>query len=385
MASVPNAARKGAIGIAFAADPRDPGAFSGASLGVIEALERDGWHVVSLRPQLPGILDPVTRRTGPTRLHAWLASVVGSHELRRAGELDGVIQIGTEFELEPDCPLVTYEDMTVRLGKALGWVGVADRPEMVVRDWIARQKRIYERARSCCVWSRWAASSIERDYGIPPEKIRVVGAGCNRRPTAVERDWSTPRFLFAGRDWQRKNAAGVVRAFEEVRRPWPTAQLDLVGEMPPSDTPGIINHGALELEHPEHRTQLERLFELATCFVMPSWVEPLGIVYLEAALAGIPSIGTTVGGAADVIVEGGGLLVDPGDHAALVSAMETLADPSTASPMGATARRHASQYSWDAVSQRLLRGLGLPSDRAAELSFDPGGQDEPAAGNPIAR
>jgi len=61
---------------------------------------------------------------------------------------------------------------------------------------------------------------------------------------------------------------------------------------------------------------------------------------IEAALAGKPSIGTRVGGIPEVIDDGRtGLLVPPGDRAALASAIERLGDdPAYREALGSTAR-----------------------------------------------
>jgi glycosyltransferase involved in cell wall biosynthesis len=102
-----------------------------------------------------------------------------------------------------------------------------------------------------------------------------------------------------------------------------------------------------------------QLFEQATVFVMPSLYEPFGIVYVEAGTAGVPSIGTTVGGATDAIGPGG-LLVDPGDDGGLLNAMRRLTDPTTAHSLGVRACEHASTYSWEAVARRVAAAL-LPT------------------------
>jgi glycosyltransferase involved in cell wall biosynthesis len=106
------------------------------------------------------------------------------------------------------------------------------------------------------------------------------------------------------------------------------------------------------------------MLERATCFLMPSAYEPFGIAYLDAGAAGVPSIGTTVGGAPDAVGPGG-LLVDPGDQAALVTAMLELADPETARQLGALAASHSALFTWRAVAERVLRVLrpaGLDAD-----------------------
>ena len=43
-------------------------------------------------------------------------------------------------------------------------------------------------------------------------------------PLAV-RDWSTPRYLFVGLDWERKNGQLVLDAFAQVRVQHPDAEL----------------------------------------------------------------------------------------------------------------------------------------------------------------
>jgi len=89
-------------------------------------------------------------------------------------------------------------------------------------------------------------------------------------------------------------------------------------------------------------------------------VEPLGIVYAEAAAAGVPSIGSTAGGARTIIGDEGGRLTPPGDPAALEAAMLELCDPETARRMGEAARERAQAFTWDAVAGRMLRALAPP-------------------------
>lgn len=60
-------------------------------------------------------------------------------------------------------------------------------------------------------------------------------------------------------------------------------------------------------------------------FVLPTLWEGMGRVFLEAQAAGVPVIGTKVGGVPDVVKDGvTGILVPPGDVDALVNAIELL-------------------------------------------------------------
>jgi len=101
---------------------------------------------------------------------------------------------------------------------------------------------------------------------------------------------------------------------------------------------------------------LEELFESATCFVMPSLYEPSAIAYVEAAAAGLPIVGTTVGGSADLIGDGG-ILIDPSSDQELTEAMLALAEPRRAQEVGAAALAHSAWFTWPLVARRILAAL----------------------------
>ncbi|MBV8159872.1 MAG: glycosyltransferase family 4 protein [Acidimicrobiia bacterium] len=218
----------------------------------------------------------------------------------------------------------------------------------------------YRKAYRCCVPSRWSGDELIR-AGVPASKIRVVGYGPNLALGVPEdRDWSVPVFLFIGWDWSRKNGDAVVRAFVRLRELVPDAVLHLVGDHPPLRVEGVIGHGPLSAFDPTQCEQLAGLFHLSTCLVVPSFVEPFGIVYVEAAQAGLPSIGTSVGGTADSIGDGG-ILVDPEDQDGLFGAMRSLAEPDTARELGARAAGRAQSLTWAATTDRILEAAGLPA------------------------
>ena len=121
----------------------------------------------------------------------------------------------------------------------------------------------------------------------------------------------------------------------------------------------------LRLDVPEQLRLLDDLYAAATCLVVPSKHEPFGIAYAEAASGGLPSIGTSVGGAPEVIGTEGGLLVAPGDGEALEAAMRSLADPARAQAMGAAARARSDSFTWAAVARRVAAALGLEAPAGA--------------------
>ena len=379
------------IGVAFPGDPSRRSTWSGTPSGIMDGLTEVGamaipintepsrvvrdatFHLATaayLRParDLTGAARRARRAARASTGMAAVTSWAAPRAIRQAGPLDGIVQIGTSYGLSTEVPVVTFEDMTVaqmRRHPYAGWDMLSPR---AFDARVARQKAAYEMAVACCLATPWAAESVIEDYGIAPEKVHVVGVGRNHTVSVAERDWSRPRFLFVGMGWEHKNGPAVVEAFARLREARPEAHLDVVGTHPPLDVPGVIGHGVLRLDVEEQRRELARLFAAATCFLMPSWYDAAGIAYVEAAAAGLPSIGTRNGGPSYLIGDGG-VVVDPDDHVELLAQMQRLANPATAARMGAAAKARSEHFTWSAVAARLLRALdGAPAHAEAAIA-----------------
>jgi glycosyltransferase involved in cell wall biosynthesis len=364
-----------ALGMVSVGDPRLPQTWSGVTAGICGGLEDVGIEVEAMSVGLPQPLElallvaaslPTANRYDArgARLTAKVRSLM-ARRLDRARR-EAVIQIGSEFTLPRGTSFVILEDMTLRQATSVHPSFKLISPR-VLRDWEQRRAEIYQGARMCAVASRWAADSLAGDYNVPRERIAVVGFGATHRAKRQDRDWSTPRFLFVGIEWERKGGPRVLRAFEEVRREYPDATLDIVGGHPPISRAGVHTHGVLK-HQPAERDRIAGLFARATCLVMPSVVEPFGIVHVEAGYAGIPSIGSSVGGPADVLGDGGGLVVGPEDDEGLLAAMLQLCDPETAARAGANVQARSRLFTWELVAERLLRALGMAAPEGRQLA-----------------
>jgi len=91
------------------------------------------------------------------------------------------------------------------------------------------------------------------------------------------------------------------------------------------------------------RSDVPEILAAADLFVLPSLSEGLPLALLEAMFAGCPIVATDVGEVATALEAGAaGILVPPGDAAALASAMDdVLTTPSKARALGARARHRA--------------------------------------------
>jgi glycosyltransferase involved in cell wall biosynthesis len=374
------------LAVSTTGDPRASAAHSGVPAGIVHGLQDLGAEVAPVRAELPSRLErPVSvalaasslrprdlrhpalairRRMPGVAVRSVFSALRGPRargDLRRAGPLDGAVQHGCEYRLPWSTPFVTLEDSTfAQAVEAYEWPWLQDQSTRAIRRMVERQRAVYEEATACCAMSHWAAQSIVEDYGVAAERVKVVGVGCNVETDMRRREWTQPRFLFVGTDFERKNGPRVLAAFSALHERRPDARLDIVGGHPPIDASGVVAHGPLDLRLADERRRLARLYEAATCFVLPSLHEPAGIVYAEAGASGIASIGSTAGGAA-TIIDGAGRVVDPLDDAALLSAMEELANPETAAHLGTQAAARSKLFTWTAVAERLLRALAPPS------------------------
>ncbi|MHC5797842.1 glycosyltransferase family 4 protein [Lacisediminihabitans sp. FW035] len=282
-----------------------------------------------------------------------------------AANLDGIIAMGLEmFDLEavlpPGVPVATFDDGTL----LQMWcnpdsdIRESGFPEREVKLWFERQAKSARAATVCCVATNYAAGSFIEDYGVPADRVVVVGMGHRPRsaPPEGERDWSIPRFLFVGVDWQRKNGDAVLRAFRTVRESFPSATLDLVGRHPLVTEEGVRDHGFLAREDTASQALLDALFATSTAFVLPSRYDLSPIAYMEAASAGLPVIASAEGGAGEVLGDAA-ISVHPADETALADAMLRLADPETARAMGTRASAAASTASWAHVAGRIVDAL----------------------------
>ena len=91
--------------------------------------------------------------------------------------------------------------------------------------------------------------------------------------------------------------------------------------------------------------------------------EGFGIVFLEAAAAGVPQVAGDSGGAPEAVAHGeSGLVVDPTDADAVADALERLlTDDDLRARMGATARTRAvEQFDYDRLAPRLAAAIEDP-------------------------
>ncbi|KKU13958.1 hypothetical protein A3J43_00090 [Candidatus Uhrbacteria bacterium RIFCSPHIGHO2_12_FULL_54_23] len=101
---------------------------------------------------------------------------------------------------------------------------------------------------------------------------------------------------------------------------------------------------------------LPRYYQSADVFARPSRSEGLGISFLEALAAGMPLIGTAVGGIPDFLKDGEtGLAVRPNDADGIASAIEQITgNENLRARLAENGKRMARErYTWDQIAERI--------------------------------
>lgn len=232
--------------------------------------------------------------------------------------------------------------------------------------WLRRERQIYERARTVFTMSDHVRVSLLEQYGLSSERVKCVGAGSNvviDDSTFTVPEYASKQILFVGRDWERKGGPDLVAAFRRVRKQIPDAALVIAGCSPDVGGSGITVLGD------QLPAQLSLLFSQSAVFCMPTRVEPFGIAFVEAALHGLPVVGTSVGAVPDLVHDGkSGYLHAPHDVDGLVASLvQLMSDPELCRRMGHHGRKYVQKrFTWTNAVAQMAREI-----RPAVLTLTP--------------
>ena len=227
---------------------------------------------------------------------------------------------------------------------------------------------------ACVSWFGRAQAMrlVEADHW---EKLHVVRCGLPMRDLpSAEGSGGATRFVCVGRLSPEKGQAGLLEAFARVASDHPDVQLTLVGDGPELD---LLKRHAEALSVTAQVTFAGRLGEKdaldqiahSDVLVLPSFMEGLPIVLMEAMAIGTPVIATRVAGIPELVEDGkNGLLFTPSDWGALADCMRRLADDPRLRASLATEGRKAVEREFDinrsaAAMRDLFFGRSVLNDR----------------------
>lgn len=227
-----------------------------------------------------------------------------------------------------------------------------------------------------------------------PDKVTIVNPGCAIPAESSLLDAAESRarlgfegnkvILFVGRMVKRKGLAEFLEnAWPLIVAAEPEALLLVAGDSPDNalsqDPDGArrlvlaIKKFGVEAVHflgTVDDDTLWNCYAAADSLVFPlirvkGDVEGFGMVAIEAAASGTPTVAFPVGGVVDAVADGvNGILVPERDYEAFAEAVVSICRGGP--PRRAECRKHAENFSWDAHGRNLLAVLDLPAGQSSK-------------------
>lgn len=213
--------------------------------------------------------------------------------------------------------------------------------------------------------SSYTAALVRELANVPIDVIPYTTSLPDPSGTADSRAGQGP-VLFVGRLVERKGVAHLIEAVAHLSAS--RVRLEIVGDGPEraglealAQRLGIADR--VVFRGKVTPDDLQASYARAAVCVLPSVqdargdTEGLGVVLLEAMNHATPVVASGIGGITDIVEDGvSGLLVPPGDPAALAQALgRLLRDPALARRLGEAGRqRLRERFSWDAIVNRWL-------------------------------
>jgi len=211
-------------------------------------------------------------------------------------------------------------------------------------------------------------------YDVADARVGVVLPGTEQAPLARGSGGPDVALLCVASLTPRKGHLVLLEALAGLRDlPW---QLTCVGS-PERDPPmaraigaAIERHGLgarVRLIGEQTEAGLRPFYDAADLFVLASHHEGYGMVLAEALARGLPIVATTAGAIPDTVPAAAGVLVPPGDPAALAGAVRhVLTEPGLRQNLAAGARGARERLpGWADAAQAFAAELALASGAAA--------------------
>lgn len=202
------------------------------------------------------------------------------------------------------------------------------------------------------------------ELGVDADRIRVIHNGIESAPGLDIEASAHPHIVVVGRLVPHKRVEHVLRAAAMLRGRHPDLRISVVGDgwwsprlQAVAETLGVTDmvdfHGFVD-EKTKHR-----LYASSWVLALPSLKEGWGIVVMEAATHGVPTVAyRNAGGVSESIIDGHtGVLVD-GSEAELAAALDALiTDRQRRSRMGENAQERAETFTWAETARSFAQVL----------------------------
>jgi len=243
-------------------------------------------------------------------------------------------------------------------------------------------------ADQCIVTNREALLFLQLHYGLPPDRVWLIpnGVGFDFFHVRSFLGGIATRLLFVGTWIDHKGIYYLAEAFEKVLREIPEVRLTIAGCQEPEERVrrsfSPATQSALEVWPFVPRAEIPSLYAEHEIFVLPSLMEGMPLVLLEAMASGLAVITAESNGMTDLVEDAhDGLFVIPGDSDSLASAMVRLCqDSELRQRLGNAAQEKMKRFTWAQSARRhetvFQRAIGVTPKMPVSESAPPTEQEK---------
>lgn len=265
-------------------------------------------------------------------------------------------------------PYFTYQDMTWLCGQYVKEMqkqhsfifeaaGNGSYPLAEIKRRIKRQRKEYKFARAIFFMGHWVENIMTAENPDLAKKMHYLGGGTNADYSRV--NWSQKKrnkFLFIGRDFERKAGDLVVTAFQIVKEKYmPSAELHIAG---PSknmfeDLENVFFYGDVSND------KVCDLMNKCDVFCMPSRFEAYGLVFVESLIYGMPCVARDFFEMPYFIKnnEEGYLIKDDDPELFAKKMYEAISNTEMIELVKSRKDKYINEYSWDSVAKRAKKEI----------------------------
>jgi glycosyltransferase involved in cell wall biosynthesis len=312
--------------------------------GLVERIRPDVAHVHNTwYAQSPAVLWALRHSGVPTvmTLHNYRLVCANGQLFRDGAPCEDCVGASPWHGVQHGC----YRDSMVLSVPAAGTIALHDR----LRTWSRTVDRFV-------VLSEFAAERLVRG-GLPPDRIElkpnfVADPGPRAAPAAA-----SATVLYVGRLSPEKGVQLLVEAWRELGEG--PLELVVVGDGPLRERLARRPVARLRLAGQLPAAEVRRQMLAARALVLPSvWYEGQPVAVLEALAAGLPVLGSGIGGVPELLAPlGRDWLAAPGEVASWVAALRALADPERVEVASARARALYERSFSVATAAHALEGV----------------------------
>jgi glycosyltransferase involved in cell wall biosynthesis len=345
--------------VMIACTASDIGGMQRMVCGLARELQRSGWQVDTIFPSSPNddaLLDWCRRQGVVAEVHQSVRDAAAPHGWATATDLRRLVDAR-----RPDVVNLFYGDNFLSMWDVIG-VRLARRPLVASilhpTAWedTSLRKRLMTmvggRLTSAVTTISRATADVLRSTPLPASRVHLIACGTQIPVDPPSREVAR-RELGIGEDEIVVGSLGRLvehKGFDVLIDAMDCDALAGVLLLVAGDGPlrGALESRAERSDRVRarflgHVDDEHLLYAASDVFCLPSRLEGFGLVYVEAAMHGVPSVATRVGGIPDAVVDGeSGVLVDVDDVGAVQAALiELCTQPGVRRRLGDRARERA--------------------------------------------